>query len=451
MHVELLKDLQAKMAFEKNTFSFILIVLSLISCCISLHIQEDSGYDFRAFPSYVRLIEGVKLHNSSKIETSRYSHFNKFRILAASTKTINVHNLGAQGDGSTDDTKAFQKAWEEACSSSSAVNVLVPKGKNYLLKPITFSGPCKSEITIQIAGTLVASNDRSDYSKDGRHWLLFDSVQNLIVEGGGTINGNGNVWWQNSCKINKAKPCKDAPTALTFDKCTNLEVKNLKIKNAQQIHLSFEKCMNVEASNLVVNAPEKSPNTDGIHVTGTQNIQISSCTIGTGDDCISIVSGSKKVRATDITCGPGHGISIGSLGSGNSEAYVSDVVLNGAKLFGTTNGLRIKTWQGGSGSASNIKFQNVEMQNVKNPIIIDQSYCDQSKPCKEQSSAVQVNNVVYQNIKGTSSSNVAIDFDCSKKYPCQGIVLQNVNLGSAKAECNNVNFKNIGTVMPYCS
>ncbi|CAA3005679.1 polygalacturonase, partial [Olea europaea subsp. europaea] len=174
------------------------------------------------------------------------------------------------------------------------------------------------------------------------------------------------------------------------------------------------------------------------------------------DDCISIVSGSKKVLATDIICGPGHGISIGSLGSRNSEDYVSDVVLNRAKLSGTTNGVRIKTWQGGSGSASNIKFQNVEMHNVKNPIIIDQSYCDQSKPCKEQSSAVQVKNVVYQNIKGTSASNVAIDFDCSKKYPCQGIVLHDVNLvaeggGSAKAKCNNINLKNIGTVTPRCS
>ena len=27
-----------------------------------------------------------------------------------------------------------------------------------------------------------------------------------------------------------------------------------------------------------------------------------------GDDCISIVSGSQNVQATDITCGPGHGI-----------------------------------------------------------------------------------------------------------------------------------------------
>ena len=27
-----------------------------------------------------------------------------------------------------------------------------------------------------------------------------------------------------------------------------------------------------------------------------------------GDDCISIVNGSKNVEAIDVTCGPGHGI-----------------------------------------------------------------------------------------------------------------------------------------------
>lgn len=37
--------------------------------------------------------------------------------------------------------------------------------------------------------------------------------------------------------------------------------------------------------------------------------------------------------------------SIGSLGSGNSEAYVSDVTVNRVKLYGTTNGVRIKTWK----------------------------------------------------------------------------------------------------------
>jgi len=37
--------------------------------------------------------------------------------------------------------------------------------------------------------------------------------------------------------------------------------------------------------------------------------------------------------------------SIGSLGADNSEAEVSNVVVNRAALTGTTNGVRIKTWQ----------------------------------------------------------------------------------------------------------
>ena len=39
------------------------------------------------------------------------------------------------------------------------------------------------------------------------------------------------------------------------------------------------------------------------------------------------------------------GFSIGSLGSGNSKGYVSGVTVDGAKLSGTTDGGRIKTWQ----------------------------------------------------------------------------------------------------------
>lgn len=78
-------------------------------------------------------------------------------------------------------------------------------------------------------------------------------------------------------------------------------------------------------------------------------------------------------------------ISIGSLGEDNANDHVSGVFVNGAKISGTSNGVRIKTWQGGSGSASNIVFQNVEMNDVTNPIIIDQNYCDhKNKDCTQQ-------------------------------------------------------------------
>ncbi|KAG6694170.1 hypothetical protein I3842_09G036600 [Carya illinoinensis] len=406
---------------------FIIMLSSAISCYSSTsqpnpvlrHFgHEESGHDSQAYSSYFSNIADGDFKDLIKAVTDALSlkRFVRVGSISSTTsiKTVNVDDFGAEGDGTHDDTEAFMKAWK-------------------------------------ISGSIEASDDQSDYGEDGRHWLLFDSVQNLSVEGGGTINGNGKLWWQNSCKINK-------DLALTFYRCTNLIVKNLKIQDAQQIHVSFEKCSNVQASKLTITAPEESPNTDGIHVTDTQNIRISSCVIGTGDDCISIVSGSKNLQATDITCGPGHGISIGSLGSGNSEAYVSGITVDGAKLSGTTNGVRIKTWQGGSGSAGNIKFQNVEMYNVTNPIIIDQSYCDQDKPCKKQGTAVQVKNVLYKNIQGTSASEVAIKFDCSKNFPCQGILLQNINLkGQAgdqktatEALCNSVKLAYAGVVSPRC-
>jgi len=59
-------------------------------------------------------------------------------------------------------------------------------------------------------------------------------------------------------------------------------VENLKVKNSQQIQVQFEKCTDVRASRLTITAPGNSPNTDGIHITNTQNINLDHCNIGTG-------------------------------------------------------------------------------------------------------------------------------------------------------------------------
>ncbi|XP_052193270.1 polygalacturonase [Diospyros lotus] len=386
------------------------------------------------------------LRNPSRPCRQRASH------TPSSLKMVDVEAF--KGKGESDDTEAFERAWNKACSSGADV-LVVPNKRVYHLKPIVFSGPCKSDLTMKIDGTIEASTDPSDYKEDERHWIRFENLQNFKVEGRGTINGNGQIWWAKSCKVNKNLPCREAPTALTFLECNNLMVSGITSKDAQQMHIIFQKCVNVRAFNLKVTAPERSPNTDGIHVTATQNIQISNSVVGTGDDCVSIVSGSKNVQVLDLTCGPGHGISIGSLGKGQSGAFVSDVLVNRAKLSGTTNGVRIKTWQGGSGYAKNIRFENIAMHNVENPLIIDQHYCDQEKPCRDQASAVQVENVVYQNITGTSASETAIRLDCSRGHPCQGILLQDIDLvgtshGHAQASCVSASLSRRGRVSPSC-
>ncbi|TXG55815.1 hypothetical protein EZV62_017128 [Acer yangbiense] len=371
------------------------------SCLITLCLIILVSFSSSTFGSYLDYYDNpnpATLKSKSRTTSSSFRRsFFKTRPLASSSspssaKVVNVDSFGAKGDG-TDDSQAFKRAWQEACSSSREAVLVVPKNKIYYLKPLRFSGPCKSSLTMKIYGTIKASVRLSDYQKDLDHWIVFDNVNNFRVDGSGTIDGSGRFWWQNSCKINENLPCKDAPTVSSYSRLR--------------------------------------------------------------DDCISIVSGSKNVRATDITCGPGHGISIGSLGAGNSEAEVSDVMVNRAKFSGTTNGVRIKTWQGGSGYAKNIIFQNIEMNNVSNPIIIDQHYCDQDGPCPDQGSAVQVSNVAYKNIRGTSASELAIKFDCSKHFACQGILVQDVILApqqedSAQASCVNVKLQTVGSFSPRC-
>ncbi|TVU23207.1 hypothetical protein EJB05_30174 [Eragrostis curvula] len=128
----------------------------------------------------------------------------------------------------------------------------------------------------------------------------------------------------------------------------------------------------------------------------------------TGDDYISIENGTHNLHVSKVVCGPGHGISNGSLGNDNSRAEVSGIIIGTVQLYGTTNGVRIKTYQGGSGYAKDITFQNMITENVMNPIVINQNYCDKAKPCKASGSTVEVSNVVFKNIRGTRITKDAI-------------------------------------------
>ncbi|KAM0849919.1 hypothetical protein ACQ4PT_053428 [Festuca glaucescens] len=368
---------------------------------------------------------------------------------------FSLDNFGARGDGKHDDTQALSKAWNAACSSSRPAVLLVPKSKSYLLNSITLSGPCKSSVIFMVKGTLVAPPSRSAWSEDSRsHWIMIQGVSGLTVTGGGTVNGNGDDWWKNSCKTNKVLPCTMAPTAFTFHCCDSLKVENLKIVNSQQIHMSVEDCNDVQLARLSITVPGTSPNTDGIHITRSKDVQVRDCIIKTGDDCMSIEDGTHNLHVTKVVCGPGHGISIGSLGDDNSRAEVSGILIDSVQLYGTTNGARTKTWQGGSGYAKDITFQNIIMDNVQNPIIIDQNYCDSTTPCKKQQSAVEVSNVVFKNIRGTTISKDAIKLSCSNDDSCSNIVLENIDLkmeggkGETQSTCQYAKWRKAGTVIP---
>ena len=158
---------------------------------------------------------------------------------------------------------------------------------------------------------------------------------------------------------------------------------------------------------------------------------------------------------------PGHGGggSIGSLGKDGTFAAVENVALDTARISRAQNGVRIKTWQGGAGYVRNVRFSNVAVDDVDHPIVIDQFYCDaRAGPCRSStSSGVQVANVAYLNISGTSRRAEAIRFACSDAAPCTDIVLRDINLrrsggdgggGEVQTVCNCAIGFDYGRVSP---
>jgi len=70
-----------------------------------------------------------------------------------------------------------------------------------------------------------------------------------------------------------------------------------------------------------------------------------------------------------------------------------------------------------------------------------------------QKSGVQIQDVTFKNIHGTSSRDVAVNLSCSKTVACTGITLEDVKIVSttanvAKSICVNALGMALGTISP---
>ncbi|KAE8658285.1 Polygalacturonase [Hibiscus syriacus] len=388
---------------------------------------------------------------------------------------FDVTSYGAIGDGSSDDTAAFKEAWKAACAVESATT-LVPSDRVFMITSTIFSGPCKSGLVFQVSiSVLFLLTIRSSFSNvklalnlrirlrvirkvDGvlmppegpecwpkedsrKQWLVFYRLNDMKLTGNGTIEGNGHKWWELPCKPHRPR-CKydlliyiDAlnigSSFYTDDKVLHeleLSSERHRIQNSPQFHIKFDGCEGVLIEKLSISTTKLSPNTDGIHIENTKSVGIYNSMISNGDDCISIGTGCSNVDIDGVACGPSHGISVGSLGVHNSQACVSNITVRNTVIRESDNGVRIKTWQGGTGSVSGISFENIQMENVRNCIIVNQYYC-LSKECLNQTSAVHVTDIQYRNIKGTYDVRTPpIHFACSDTVACTNITMAEVEL-----------------------
>ncbi|KAK9033290.1 hypothetical protein V6N11_018323 [Hibiscus sabdariffa] len=371
---------------------------------------------------------------------------------SSSSSSFDVMNYGAVGNGKADDSQAFNKTWEAVCSAQvgdGIATLVVPQGTTFLLNPIKFQGPCQAKsIHFQLGGTLIAPQSTSWGDGEVTVWIQFSSVENLILDGGGAIDGQGSIWWEPCMKTSSFGfyfDCNRRPRALNFHDCNGLQLKGLTHLNSPRSHISINDCKNVFVSDIHIKAPGDSPNTDGIDISRSTNVQIQDSTIGTGDDCVAINGGSSFINITGVNCGPGHGIridsvcSVGSLGDGDYDT-VEELHVKNCNFSNTQNG-------GKSGFARKISFEHIFFNNVQNPIIINQFYQDKGRLLSHgilpEAAAIQVSDVTYSDIEGTSASDRAIGLDCDNVVGCSNIVMNNVQIKTSGnslkiyGSCNN--------------
>ncbi|ESQ52740.1 hypothetical protein EUTSA_v10017738mg [Eutrema salsugineum] len=369
-------------------------------------------------------------------------------------KVFNVRRYGAIPDGKTDNANAFTNIWKSACRRvSSSSKIYVPKGTFYL-GGVEFVGPCKNKIEFVIDGTLLAPANPRDIKQDT--WINFRYVNNLYISGSGTLDGQGKQSWPlNDC--HKNTNCPKLAMTMGFAFVNNSRINGITSLNSKMGHFNFFSVHHFNITGVTITAPDNSPNTDGLKFGSSSHIHISNTHIGTGDDCIAILSGTTNMDISNVKCGPGHGISVGSLGKNKDEKDVKDLIVRDTIFNGTSDGIRIKTWESSASKivVSNFVYENIQMINVGKPINIDQKYCPHP-PCeKKGESHVQIQNLKLRNIYGTSKNKVAVNLQCSKSFPCKNVELIDINLkhngvkaGSSTAVCKNVDGFASGKMVP---
>ncbi|KAK4355819.1 hypothetical protein RND71_024790 [Anisodus tanguticus] len=193
-------------------------------------------------------------------------------------------------------------------------------------------------------------------------WLIINYIDRFILSGGGIFDGQGKAAWaRNNCKDSKS--CGNLPNNLSFNFLTNSTIQDITSQDIKLFHVNVNGCKNLTFIRVNITAPLESINTDGIHVARSSNVNITDCVIGTGDDCISVGDELDQLHITRVTCGPGHGINVGSLGKTPGEKPVVGVYVKNCTFINTDNGVRVKTCPAShQGVVTDLHYEDIIVQ-----------------------------------------------------------------------------------------
>jgi polygalacturonase len=357
--------------------------------------------------------------------------------------TCNPRTYGAKGDGTTKDTVAVQKAID-ACEAQGGGTVELSAG-TYVSAPIVL----KSNITFQLdkGATLLGSPDHADYPEhtefhvaDLQPLVSATDAENIAITGEGTIDGNGQSWWDEARAIRDHGVLGNhpRPKLIILDHCKHVRVEGVTIQNSPMWQLVPYYSDDVTIRNVRILAPQHSPNTDAIDPFSSSNVIIDHVYADVGDDNVAIKSGpinspgpdspSHDITITDCTFMHGHGLSVGSELSGGAYNITAERV----SFNGTDNGIRVKANRDRGHDVYNLQFRDLDMKGVKWALIISEYYPKVMPDAGEGPQPVgrltpHFRDIVIENMKAEGSENAGAIVGLPES-PVENVVLKNVQI-----------------------
>ena len=313
-----------------------------------------------------------------------------------------VLEYGARPDGKTLNTKAIQRAIDDVFQSGGGT-VIVPAGV-YLTGRIEL----KSRVTLNLeeGSTLLGSTLLSDYSAgsdlpqkgiNSRHLLSAWDADDVTLSGQGRIDGQGSTFWEPSGKAPLPEKEQWADVAshalavrkggrpspmLQFVNCRRLKIQDIKLENSPGWTLHVVNSDEVEIHGISIRNPINGPNTDGVDITGCQNVTISDSSIETGDDAICLKSENpygpeprllKDIEVTNCrltTCCNGFKLGTSSEGGFENITFSNSVVYSDQVSFSkrVISAVALEVVDGGW--IDGVVVKNIQMRRSRTPLFI---------------------------------------------------------------------------------
>lgn len=357
-------------------------------------------------------------------------------------KTFSITDYGAIPDGKTPATDALVKAIDAARQAGGGI-VQVPAGR-YLTGP--FSLASKLNLRLDKGATLLLINAMESYPRGGKgyvDWITAKGCTDIAITGEGTIDGQGQPWWDKYRKRDGVVPkgLPHRPHMIRLSGCTRVLVQDVTLTNSPNFHLVPDDCEDVTIDHVTIKAPADAPNTDAIDPSGW-NFHIVRCTLDVGDDNIAIkahASGKPGRPACEnflvegCTFLHGHGMSVG----GQTPGGLRGLIVRDCAFDGTDAGIRLKAPRGEGGLVEDCLYENLTMRNVKVPIYITSYYPSIPADVEtDRAQPVSATTPIWRNIRITDVTAT----HCPEagrifglpEMPVSDVLFTNVHLSAAK-------------------